>query len=40
VSQEPDGFKISAYAADDDETMRIARKVMKQYAGTLRALAK
>jgi putative addiction module antidote len=40
VSESPDGLTISPYAEDDDETMRIARKVMKKYAGTLKALAK
>ena len=31
---------ISAYAADDEETMALARKVMRDYRNTLRALAK
>ncbi len=30
---------VSPYAAADDETIRIARQAMKQYNGTLRALA-
>lgn len=31
---------VSPFAEDDEETMRIAREVMKTYAGTLKALAK
>ncbi len=31
---------ITPYADDDDETMRIARQVMKEYKSTLKALAK
>lgn len=33
-------FTLSPYEADDEETMRIARKAMKDYKNTLRALAK
>ena len=41
VSEGPDRtLAISAYAADDDETMEIARKVMRDYKNTLKALAK
>jgi putative addiction module antidote len=41
VSEAPSRtLTVAAYAEDDEETMRIARKVMKKYAGTLRALAK
>ena len=32
-------LSLSPYAADDDETMRIAREVMKKYKNTLKALA-
>ena len=30
---------VSPYDSDDDETMRIAREVMKEYKNTLKALA-
>ena len=30
---------VSPYADDDEETMRIAREVMKEYKNTLKALA-
>ena len=31
---------VSPYAADDEETMEIARKAMRDYRNTLKALAK
>ncbi|MFM9943082.1 MAG: hypothetical protein ACKVP7_26740 [Hyphomicrobiaceae bacterium] len=41
VSEGPDrSLTISAYSDDDDETMRIARDVMKEYRNTLKALTK
>ncbi|MFA5950749.1 MAG: AbrB/MazE/SpoVT family DNA-binding domain-containing protein [Hyphomicrobium sp.] len=40
VTEAPDKtLTISAYSDDDDETMRIARDVMKEYKSTLKALA-
>lgn len=32
-------ISVSPYSDDDDETMRIARKAMKDYKNTLKALA-
>ncbi|MGE0024430.1 MAG: AbrB/MazE/SpoVT family DNA-binding domain-containing protein [Hyphomicrobium sp.] len=41
VTEGPDrSLSISPYAEDDEETMRIAREVMKDYKTTLKALAK
>jgi putative addiction module antidote len=41
VTEGPDRtITVSAYAADDDETMRIAREVMSEYKNTFKALAK
>jgi putative addiction module antidote len=41
VTEGPDGsLSISAHVDDDEETMRIAREVMKEYKTTLKALAK
>lgn len=41
VSEGPDRtITVTPYADDDEETMRIAREVMKEYKNTLRALAK
>lgn len=41
VTEGPDRtITVSAYSDDDDETMRIARQVMKDYKNTLKALAK
>lgn len=41
VSEGPERtITVSPYADDDDETMRIAREVMKEYKNTLKALAK
>ena len=41
VSEGPHGsLTITRFTRDDDETMRIAREVMKEYHNTLRTLAK
>ncbi len=41
VSEGPDrSLTITPCNSDDEETMRIARDVMKEYASTFRALAK
>lgn len=41
VTEGPDRtISITPYADDDDETMRLARDVMKEYRSTLKALAK
>ncbi len=40
VSEGPEGFSVTSYTDDDEETMRIAREVMKEYRNTLKALAK
>ncbi len=41
VTEGPErSLAISAYTADDDETMEIARKVMREYKNTFKALAK
>lgn len=41
VTEGPDrSITLTPYSEDDEETMRIAREVMKKYASTLRALAK
>lgn len=41
VTEAPDGsLNVAPYANDDDETMRLAREVMKEYRTTLKALAK
>lgn len=41
VSEGPERtVTLSAYAADDEETMEIARRVMRDYKNTLKALAK
>jgi hypothetical protein len=41
VTEGPDrSFTCSPYDADDEETMRLAREVMKEYKNTLKALAK
>jgi putative addiction module antidote len=41
VTEGPDRtITVTPYADDDDETMRIAREVMKEYKNTLKALAK
>jgi putative addiction module antidote len=41
VTEGPDrSISISPFADDDEETMRIAREVMKEYRSTLKALAK
>jgi putative addiction module antidote len=41
VTEGPDrSITLTPYSEDDEETMRIARKLMKKYASTLRALAK
>ena len=40
VTETPDGFVVSRSDPDDDETIEIARQVMKKYAATFRALAK
>jgi len=41
VTEGPDrSLSISPYADDDEETMRIAREVMKEYKATLKALSK
>lgn len=41
VTEGPDrSITVTPYADDDDETMRIAREVMKDYRATLKALAK
>jgi putative addiction module antidote len=41
ATEGPDrSLTLSPYAADDEETMRIARDVMKKYKNTLKALAK
>ena len=41
VTEGPDRtLTITPCDADDEETMRIAREVMKEYAATFRALAK
>ena len=41
VSEGPDRtITVSPYADDDEETMRIARQVMREYKNTLKALAK
>lgn len=41
VTEGPDRtITVSPYADDDEETMRIARQVMKDYKNTLKALAK
>ena len=41
VSRTPDrGLKISPYDPDHEEAMEIARKVMREYQDTFKALAK
>lgn len=41
VSEGPQGsLSITRHTDDDEETMRIAREVMKEYHNTLRTLAK
>ena len=41
VTEGPDrSLTVSPYSDDDDETMRLARKVMRDYRNTLKALAK
>ena len=41
VTEGPDRtLTVSSYTEDDDETMRLARKVMHDYRNTLKALAK
>jgi putative addiction module antidote len=41
VTEGPDrSLTVTPYADDDEETMRIAREVMKDYRTTLKALAK
>lgn len=41
VTEGPDRtISITPHADDDEETMRIARDVMKEYRSTLKALAK
>lgn len=41
VTEEPNrSFRVSTYDDDDDETMEIARKAMKDYKNALRELAK
>jgi len=41
VTEEPDRtFRLSPYDQDDEETMEIARRVMKDYKNALRELAK
>lgn len=41
VTEGPDrSITLTPYSEDDEETMRIARELMKKYASTLRALAK
>ena len=41
VTEGPDrSFSVSALADSDEETMRIAREVMKEYRTTLKDLAK
>jgi putative addiction module antidote len=41
VSEGPDRtLTLSPYEEDDEETMRIARQVVREYRNTLKALAK
>jgi putative addiction module antidote len=41
VTEGPDrSLTVSAYAEDDERTMELARKVMRDYRNTLKALAK
>lgn len=41
LSEGPEGaFTVTPFTDDDEETMRIAREVMKEYKNTLKALAK
>ena len=41
VSEGPERtLTLSPYEQDDDETMRIARQVLKEYKNTLKTLAK
>lgn len=41
LTEGPDrSITLTPYSEDDEETMRIARELMKKYASTLRALAK
>ena len=41
VSEGPEqSLTVTRHTDDDDETMRIAREVMKEYRNTLKALAK
>ena len=41
VTEGPDRtLTMTPYDDDDDETMRIARQIMKEYKNTLKALAK
>jgi putative addiction module antidote len=41
VSEGPDrSLTVTPHTGDDEDTMRIAREVMKEYANTLKALAK
>ncbi len=41
ITEGPDRtITLSPYTDDDEETMRIAREVMKNYKNTLKALAK
>ncbi len=41
LTEGPDrSITLTPYSEDDEETMRIARDLMKKYASTLRALAK
>ena len=41
VTEGPDrSITLSPHSEDDEQTLRIARELMKKYASTLRALAK
>ena len=41
ISEGPDRtLTVTPYSDDDDETMRIARKIISEYKNTLKALAK
>lgn len=41
VTEGPDrSLTVSVYAEDDERTMELARKVMRDYRNTLKALAK
>ncbi|MCH9806234.1 MAG: AbrB/MazE/SpoVT family DNA-binding domain-containing protein [Alphaproteobacteria bacterium] len=40
VSEGPEGFSVTTFSDDDEETMRLARDVIKEYRNTLKALAK